>query len=247
MKPLPLLIETAFGRHAESYECAACVQTWLADWLAEWLEPAWPPAAEVIEVGAGTGLFTRKLVERGNPVAMDISEAMVRQGRQRVHGARWLRGDALELPPSACDRLYSSAMLQWVADPVQTMRIWSEALRPGGRMLHGIFIDPTLPELGALEPDAVPLRWRTEVEWTDAMRRTGLRVLRSEVRSIETGHPNALAFLRNLHDTGATLSRPMLRAGRLRVLLREYDALHRCADGGVKATWTMLRIEASRA
>ncbi len=238
--------EPAFGRRASTYETSASVQAWLAGWLEEWLEPGWPAGCEVIEVGAGTGLFTRRLAGRGTLRAMDLCAGMVREGRERVPGVGWTQGDALKLGPGSCDRLYSSAMLQWVGDPRTAMQTWCEALRPGGRMLHGLFVSPTLPELGELEPSAMPLRWRDVGVWREAMERAGLRVLRWETRTVEALHVSALAFLRSLHATGVTPAKPRLGAGRLRQLLRAYDERHRCEEGGVRATWTALRIEAEK-
>lgn len=236
----------SFDRHAATYEASASVQAWLAEWLEEWVEPAWSRSAEVIEVGAGTGLFTRKLVTRGRVVALDRCTEMVARGREGVPEARWRVGDALDLTPVGWDRIYSSAVLQWMDDAEEGLRILGEAMRPGGRMLHGLFVSPTLPELAMLAPDACPLVWRTAETWLEAASQAGLRVLRCEVCQLESRHSDALAFMRTLHDTGVTPTVPKFGPGRLRALLQQYDARNRVGGNGVRATWTALRFEAER-
>lgn len=236
----------SFDRHAATYEASAAVQAWLAEWLETWVEPEWPREAAVIEIGAGTGLLTRRLVRRGSVIALDRSGAMVAQGCRRVPDACWRRGDALDLTPARWDRIYSSAVLQWMGDVESGLRSLGSALRPGGRMLHALFVSPTLPELGMLAREASPLAWRRAEDWLEDASRAGLRVLRWEKRQVESRHPDALAFLRTLHDTGVTPAVPKLGPGRLRSVLRRYDELCRAEGGGVRATWTALRFEAER-
>lgn len=237
----------SFGRHAATYDASASVQAWLAEWLADWVEPVWPQEAAVLEVGAGTGLFTRRLVEHGQVIALDRCEEMVARGRLRVPEARWRVGDALDLAPDSWDRICSSAMLQWMGDAGRGLRSLRDALRPGGRMLHALFVSPTLPELGRLAPEVNPLTWRSSEAWLEAASEAGLRVMRWELRRVESKHPDARTFLRGLHDTGVTSEVPRLGPGRLRAVLRRYDDLHRAEGGGVRATWTALRFEAERA
>jgi ubiquinone/menaquinone biosynthesis C-methylase UbiE len=60
---------------------------------------------DVLEIACGTGRFTVMLAERGaNVVGLDISSAMLTQGREKARSAgvadqiEWLRGDAARLP-----------------------------------------------------------------------------------------------------------------------------------------------------
>ena len=236
-------VEPAFERRVATYEASASIQTWLAGWVDTWVEPAWPLGADVVELGAGTGLLTRRLTARGSLVALDRSAKMVEEGRRRVPHATWREGDARDLPAESYDRVYSSAMLQWLDDPDEAFRCWAGALKPGGRMVHGLFVHPSLSELVALEPEAVPLTWRDAETWCRAAGEAGLRVRRRELRRREVRHRDARSFFRSLHDTGVTPATPRLGAGRLRTLLRQYDACQRCADGAVRATWTALLLE----
>ncbi len=57
------------------------------------------PPARVLDVACGTGFLTRHL--RGDVTALDQSARMLAIGRERVPGAKFVRGDALALPFAA--------------------------------------------------------------------------------------------------------------------------------------------------
>jgi malonyl-CoA O-methyltransferase len=235
-----------FESKAASYTDAAAVQGLLAEWVAEWVEPAWPDQLRVLELGAGTGLLTRHLARRGRLTATDISSRMLQEGRRRLPDVRWEIADAWNPVGAPVDRLYSSAALHWTSDPQRTFQVWHRMLAPGGRMVHGLFVPPTLPELEAVGGDVFPLRWRPAAEWIDAAENAGFQVLRWETKSLLQEHANVRDFLRQLHDTGVTAARPRFGAGRLRSIIKELDRRYAGTDGRVSVTWSLLRFEASR-
>ena len=235
-----------FELKAEGYTEAAAVQAVLAEWVAEWVEPSWTDALRVLELGAGTGLLTRHLASRGPLTATDISRGMLDEGRRRLPSVRWEIADAWDPAGGPVDRLYSAAALQWTADPQLTFQRWRTLLAPGGRMVHGLFVPPTLPELEAVAGDVFPLRWRPAAEWIAALECAGFQVKRWETKCVQQPHAGALSFLRQLHDTGVTAARPRIGAGRLRSIIGELDRRYAGADGRVSVTWSLLRFEASR-
>jgi SAM-dependent methyltransferase len=66
------------------------------------------PPKRTLDVACGTGFLTRHL--RGDVVALDQSERMLSVAREQVPGARFIQGDALELPfeDAAFDRVFAS-------------------------------------------------------------------------------------------------------------------------------------------
>jgi SAM-dependent methyltransferase len=87
-----------------------------------------PRARSALEVGCGTGHFTRWLAEQGlDAVGMDMSAPMLDEAR-RLGGARYLHGDAHALP--FADRSFDLAVLittlEFVTDPA---RVLAEAVR----------------------------------------------------------------------------------------------------------------------
>lgn len=115
------------GRHADLLEKAL---------LAKLLR-GFPGARSIVEIGCGTGHFTRWLAQSGwHAVGVDVSAAMLQEAR-RLGGAQYLTGDALALP--LADRSYDLAALittlEFVSDPAlalaQAMRVARRGLLLG--------------------------------------------------------------------------------------------------------------------
>jgi trans-aconitate methyltransferase len=97
-----------------------------------------PPAADVLDAGAGTGAVTRALLARGARVlAVDGSLPMLR----RVPMARAVAADVCALPlASGCvDAAVAGFVLSHVADPVAALRELARVVQPGGTVLATAF------------------------------------------------------------------------------------------------------------
>lgn len=244
MNAAPGAVAESFSRAAARYDAHADVQEGMAAWLAAWLPEE--RGGRALEIGAGTGGFTRHLADwRGRLVATDLSAAMCAAGRARSPRWEWRTMDAAVPLAGPWDWIFSSSMLQWATQPEGMLRAWREVLAADGRILAGLFVAGTLPELAAALGEAAPLQWQTAAAWNGMIRRAGLRIVRSESKRQEFSHPNAAALLRSLHGVGAAPERK-LSAGALRRLLADYDTRHRTPEG-VSASWTFFRFEAARA
>lgn len=87
-----------------------------------------PGASSLLEVGCGTGHFSRWFARQGLQVTgLDESPAMLAQARLR-NGLAYLQGDALSLPfaNQSFDLVAVITTLEFIAEPVQALR---EALR----------------------------------------------------------------------------------------------------------------------
>lgn len=238
-----------FNRCAGTYEENAGVQKRAASRLGEWIEFAGMRSGTALELGAGTGFFTRKILQKGWRVsATDIAPGMVARGRRNCPEAEWTIGDGWRLPPRCADLLASSSLLQWMPEPEKTLRVFREALRDGGRMLHGFFVAPSLRELYSLcDAGTLPVVWRTSGEWRELFEAAGLRILRAETETLRENYADVRAFLRTLKNSGATSRERQMPAGALRKLMREYAENFPDGNaGGVFATWSIFRVEAVR-
>jgi SAM-dependent methyltransferase len=125
---LALVHHLAFGFHAD-----ACAPGILA-----LLEPVRERRGLVLELGCGSGLLTRHLVEAGHRVvATDASPAMLDLAREVADGAEEIRPLALpDDPLPACDAIVSVGhVLSYLADEASVERALvacAAALRPGG-------------------------------------------------------------------------------------------------------------------
>ncbi len=240
---MSVAVENSFGRAASGYRAYAKVQAALGDWVGEWLPVE--RAGRGLEIGAGPGLFTEKILDwPGGVTATDISAAMCVAGRERLPQVDW-RVMAAEAPlPGPWAWIFSSGMLQWVHTPEDVFAAWRERLVPGGRVLAGLFAAESLSELRVVSGGCDPLVWRAPEVWRASLALAGLRIVRDDVLRREFGYASARDFLRTLHGVGAAPVR-RFSVGRMRRLVRDYDAAF--GEGnGVRATWTFYRFEAER-
>lgn len=233
-----------FDRRAGSYDAHAAVQRQAADWLADWLpERCKGPA---LELGAGTGLFTRHLAHRVKPLLVtDVSPAMTAYGQRQLPELHWGVSDAASPPDGSPFRwIFSCSLAQWLSRPEKALRAWHHAASTDGRLLAGWFIGGTLEDFYRCCPEAAPFKWRNEQEWLELLCRNGWQPLRHESRKFHQAFPSTASMLRAIHNTGAVVPR-RFSPGQLRDTLRRHDATHRGPEG-LTATFHFLRVEALR-
>jgi SAM-dependent methyltransferase len=111
------------------------------------------PSSRVLEIGAGAGQATVRLVElAGSVVAIEPSDALAGQLRARVGAESGLEivGSAFEdadLPPASFDLVASATAFHWLEPDVALPKVAS-LLRPDGWLAiwWNVFGDPQLPD-----------------------------------------------------------------------------------------------------
>ena len=103
------------------------------------------PGQTVIDIGAGTGYFTRRFAKAVGPsgavIGLDVEPGMVdymkadakKLGLQNYH-ARVVKADDPELSPNSADVIFFCDTLHHVDDRVAYLRKLAPALKPGGRI-----------------------------------------------------------------------------------------------------------------
>ena len=189
-----------FDRRASQYEDHAPVQREAAAWLAEWLpENIEGPA---LELGSGTGLFTRYLVGRTRTlIASDAAPRMVAAGIAALPAAEWSVADAAKPPgPRGYRWIFSCSLVQWLPHPLEAFRSWHGVAAPGARLVSGWFVRGTLGEFFATCPEASPFPWRDADEWSQMLALAGWQTERSEVRTFRRHFADSAAMLREIHN-----------------------------------------------
>ncbi|TBH20219.1 class I SAM-dependent methyltransferase [Thermus thermamylovorans] len=134
-------MEDLFAGMAEGYE--AWYETPLGAFaIAEEeraLKALLPPGESLLEVGAGTGYWLRRL-PYPRKVALEPSPDMLRVGRARTPEAAWVagRGEALPFPEGSFDVVLVFTVLEFVEDVGKTLSEARRVLRRGGSLLVGI-------------------------------------------------------------------------------------------------------------
>ncbi len=225
-------VADAFGARATSYEAHAGLQREVAARLAAHLPELARP--RVLELGCGTGLFSRHLVARypdGRFVLTDAAPAMLAECRHNLAPA--LCSDiGFEVMDASrpggegpFDLIASSMALHWLSEPAASLERLRALLVPGGVLLYS-----------ALGPDSFA-EWRAVLGALDLP--SGLADLPPLPGVIAEEHltpdKDAFAFLKRIKAVGGLTPRDGYRPlppGALRRAIRAADAEH-----GGRITW----------
>ena len=144
-------VAASFSRAAGSYDSVAALQRQVGQRLLADL-PASINPARWLDLGCGTGYFSRVLAERfpaSAGVALDIAEGMLQHARPLGGAQQFIAGDAEQLPlrDGTCDLLFSSLALQWCANFPAVLSEARRVLRPGGVLAFSSLCVGTLQEL----------------------------------------------------------------------------------------------------
>lgn len=225
-------IAARFGARAQSYELHAGLQRAVADKLARYLPPLDSP--RVLELGCGTGLFSRHLVRRypeGSFVLTDAAPAMIAECRRNLapSGTPHISFEVMDAGEAGghaeLDLIVSSMTLHWLAAPVASLERLRQFLAPDGLLLYA-----------TLGTDSF-------AEWRAVLAREGLPSGLADISPLpgvveeERLAPDAdtLSFLRRMKAVGGLTPKEgyePLSPGALRRAIHTTDAKH-----GGRITW----------
>lgn len=236
-------VAASFSRAAASYDAVAELQRSVGAQLLARLPVDMQPS-RWLDLGSGTGHFTRGLAERfgaAEGLALDIAEGMLRHARPMGGAAHFIAGDAEALPlQSAClDLLFSSLALQWCADFPRVLQEASRVLRPGGTLAFSSLCVGTLQELReswrAVDGRVHVNRFRHFEDYQRLCYASALQVLSLQRQAHRLHFPDLRSLTRSLKDIGAhnlNPGRPDGLTGRARIAaLYEAYERHRDASG----------------
>lgn len=139
------------------------------------LLPLLQPGLRVLDAGCGSGAITAGIAARvapgGTVTGIDTGEALIAQARQQFADVPALQFEVADIhtyaPTEKFDLITSARVLQWLPDPLQTLRCMRALLRPGGTVAildynhEKISWDPAPPPSMRKFYDAF-LQWRKD-------------------------------------------------------------------------------------
>ena len=230
----------SFSKHARSYDRYAYLQKSMAERLASYLPEKAP--SHIIELGCGTGLFTRHLLTMPiNKITLnDISPAMIEILKSQLmlpSNTKFIIGNAENILFKKSDLICANAVFQWFQDPENSFKRFKKALTNNGTIIFSTFGPETLKEFRQAANMDSPTTLLSFYQWKTIIRKSDfiLNSFDTEKRKIFTS--NTVNLIKNLQQIGATPIK-MFNAGGLRNLIRYYDK-HFSTVQGVYATWEL--------
>ncbi|RUO44189.1 malonyl-[acyl-carrier protein] O-methyltransferase BioC [Aliidiomarina taiwanensis] len=213
-------VQQAFNRAAAKYQTlcyganTATLQQQAAQLLLQQTLAAHKqPAKQLLDLGCGSGVHWPKLHTLSkNYLGVDLSPAMIGQARKRYGmpaGTHWLVGDAqaLPLPNSVTDLVFSNLALQWCPQPEQVAAELFRVCKPGGRIHVSTLIQGSLVELKHLQQLGLLTRvnrYPRAAQWQQALQQAGFQQVLVEQTQITTHHDSAANLLRSMKAIGAS-------------------------------------------
>ncbi len=248
-------IKQHFSHAAPSYDDAAILQKTVAERVDERLSLTTLQPQVIVDVGAGTGLLTEKVIQRypqAQTIAIDLSEQMLKRAGQRLQKPRfkWLpqslaaktaaeliNADAYALPlaDGSVDILVSNLMLQWCDDLDRVFQEFRRVLRPEGLIMFTTFGPDTLKELkqawAAADAENPHVNHFVDMhDIGDALIRNGFGQPVMDMENYTLTYDKPMGVLKDLKAIGATnaslnRNRGLMGKQKFQAMLDAYESL----------------------
>jgi len=148
------VVKRQFAIARRSYDSQASAQQTIARKLAA--EYITHEARRVLEIGPGTGFFTREYTGKIHPEEITFVDLSIPDPFHCVPTEHYVEADAESWIAAATgkwDLIVSSSAVQWFSDLRQFLYHCKEHLNPGGRIVISGFAEGTLSEFDSLRPN----------------------------------------------------------------------------------------------
>ena len=263
------LIRRRFARSVRSYAEYARAQQMIAGRMCAMLRPLLSDRpADVLEIGCGTGTFTRLFMQHFHPARMILNDICpeVREtltdimatddsgpvpdssvsSRPRECVIRFVCGDAEHCDlPREQSLIASCSVMQWFEDPERFIRRCHDLLAQGGILALSTFGPDNLHEIRSITGsglDYPPLERLRQM-----LSSAGLETVTAEEESIVLDFPSAIDVLRHLKHTGVNgITHTSWTPARLARFSDEYLLRFGTPDGNVTLTYHPVYLIARR-
>ena len=231
---------TSFSKYANTYNRYAQLQNSMAERLASLLTNPLPD--NVLEVGCGTGLFTKHLLTQ--PIKQltlnDIASGMLDKLSNSLKlpsNTKICHGNAEQLKFENMDLICANAVFQWFQNPQLTLEKLNTALKNNGALIFSTFGPQTLKEFRQSTNLMSPINLYSKNEWIKMIKGAGFSIKFMDIETRKIFFPSSIKLLKNLQQIGAAPTR-MVKTGGLRKLIKNYDSKFSTTQG-IYSTWEL--------
>lgn len=199
------LVNRSFGKAANTYVANAGVQSTVAGHL----DALWRRHDDgrrykrIIEVGAGTGLFTHRYAADRQIGSLELWDIADYSGCDTVAGAVRRQTDAelaiISEPERSADAIVSASTLQWFNSPARFMQRCGRVLTSGGMMVLSVYGPDTFREIAHLQTARLP--YMTLEQWCASIPQE-LQLIEAYEEKIVSDFASAKALVEHLRGTG---------------------------------------------
>lgn len=230
----------SFSRHVKTYDRNAQLQRSMAERLATLIPNPFPQ--KILEIGCGTGMFTRHLLARdpSSLILNDIAPPMIEYLRSHLNlpaKTKFLAGNAESVTIPKVKLIAGNAVFQWFQHPEVTLKRLYASLDQKGYLAFSTFGPKTLEEFRSTAHIEGPTHLLSQKRWKTLLTQSGFNLISFESESRQIFFPDTRGLMKNLQQIGAA-PMPVLNAGKLKQLMQEYDQKY-ASPQGVYTNWEL--------
>ncbi|NIQ02390.1 MAG: methyltransferase domain-containing protein [Nitrospinaceae bacterium] len=237
----------SFSKHVKTYDRHAQLQRSMAERLASLIPH--PVPKTLLEIGCGTGVFTRHLLAR-NPSTIylnDIAPLMIDYLKSHIAlppQTRFLSGNAETLPIPKVNLITGNAVFQWFQNPEDTVKKYYRSLKHPGFLAFSTFGPKTLQEFRDTAGFSGPTTLLSQHQLKKMLTGAGFHLLQFQTETRQIFFDNTHNLIKNLQQIGAAPLR-MFKPGELKRLIRDYDRNFGTPQG-VYTNWELFYFSAEK-
>lgn len=195
-------LSKSFARGAKNYDKSALVQNLAAKELCQIAAPFLFDGARVLDLGSGTGFVSQNLLDKTLKIfELDLALEMLQKNQQKTQK---IQADFENLPfkNNCFDALISSFSLQWLNYFEKTFAQFFAALKPNGKFIFCLPVEPSLHELksaNTFEFNRLPEIFKLQ----SALENSGFKPIFFKEKNFRQNFANGIAALKSFKKIGA--------------------------------------------
>lgn len=234
----------AFNKSALLYDDVAALQREIGAKLFDRLDNIHVEPEYILDVGAGTGEPTVKLMKRyptAKVVAMDIAPQMLKVAAKKAPFLRKMKTlccdmHSFSIADNSIDMIYSNVAIQWSGNLSKVFNEFMRVLKPGGLLVYSTFGPNTLMELreswAKVDSHTHVNSFASKESIEENMIESGFKNIEIDSANVHLSYTDVCSLMKDLKTLGAnnkTDGRPrgMTGKNKFKKMLESYEKYRR--------------------